>query len=65
MPYTILSYRQIDSVKLLCEIDLKKLFPAPKERNRFDKNRKLLGARALRRLEADKKVRSKLLYEKG
>ncbi len=38
MPKTILSYRQIDSVKLLCEISLKKLLLAPKERDRFDIN---------------------------
>ena len=39
MTGAILSYHQADSIKLLCEIDLKKLFPAtaPKERNRFDK----------------------------
>jgi len=36
----ILSYKQKDSVRLLCKIDLKKLFPttAPKERARFDNN---------------------------
>jgi len=36
----ILTYQQIDSVKLLCEIDLKKLFPvhASKERKRFYNN---------------------------
>jgi len=40
MTGSILSYHQEDSIKLLCEIDLKKLFPAPapKERNRFDNN---------------------------
>jgi len=38
MPGSILSYQQKAPVKLLCEIDLKKLFPAPKERDRFDKN---------------------------
>jgi hypothetical protein len=37
MTESILSYQQEDSVKLLCEIDLKKLFPAPKERERFNK----------------------------
>jgi predicted metal-dependent hydrolase len=39
MPGSILSYQQKTPVKLLCEIDLKKLFPAsaPKERERFDK----------------------------
>jgi hypothetical protein len=34
----MLSYLQTDSIKLLCEIDLKKLLPAPNERNRFNKN---------------------------
>lgn len=38
MTESILSYHQEDSIKLLCEIDLKKLFRSPKERNRFDKN---------------------------
>ena len=40
MTGSILSYQQTDSIRLLCEIDLKKLFPAPasKERNRFDIN---------------------------
>ena len=38
MSDSILSYHQTDSIKLLCEIDLKKLLPAPKERNRSDKN---------------------------
>ncbi len=38
MSESILSYQQADSIRLLCEIDLKKLFPAPKERDRFDKN---------------------------
>jgi hypothetical protein len=33
----ILSCQQEDSVKLLCEIDLKKLLPAPKQRERFNK----------------------------
>ncbi len=37
MPGSILSYQQKTPVKLLCEIDLKKLLPAPKERDRFDK----------------------------
>jgi len=36
MKETILSYYQEDSVKLLCEIDLKKLLPAPKQRERFN-----------------------------
>ena len=38
MAGSILSYHQKDPVKLLCEIDLKKLFPAsaPKERDRFN-----------------------------
>jgi hypothetical protein len=41
MTESILSYHQDDSIKLLCEIDLKKIFPdsAPKERDRFNKNR--------------------------
>ncbi len=34
---SILSYQQKTPVKLLCEIDLKKLLPTPKERERFDK----------------------------
>ncbi len=36
----IFSYHQKYPIKLLCEIDLKKLFPAhaPKERKRFDNN---------------------------
>jgi len=38
MAKTILSYRQIDSVKIQCEIDLEKFLPATKERDRFDKN---------------------------
>ncbi len=38
MSGAILSYYQKDPVRLLCEIDLKKLFLAPKERDRFDKN---------------------------
>jgi len=33
----ILSYNQEDSVRLLCEIDLKKLLLAPKQRERFNK----------------------------
>ncbi len=37
MPGSILSYQQKAPVKLLCEIDLKKLLPTPKERERFDK----------------------------
>ena len=37
MPGAILSYRQKDSIRLLCEIDLKKLLPAPKEREGFNK----------------------------
>jgi len=37
MTGAILSYQQEDSVKLLCEIDLKKLLPAPKQRERFNK----------------------------
>jgi len=36
MTKSILSYQQEDSVKLLCEIDLKKLFLAPKQRERFN-----------------------------
>ncbi len=36
MTESILSYQQEDSVKLLCEIDLKKLLPAPKQRKRFN-----------------------------
>jgi len=38
MSGAILSYHQTDSIKLLCEIDLKNLLPDSKERNRFDKN---------------------------
>jgi len=38
MTGSILSYHQADSIRLLCEIDLEKLLPAPKERDRFDKN---------------------------
>ena len=37
MTDAILSYHQADSIKLLCEIDLKKLLPAPKKRERFNK----------------------------
>jgi hypothetical protein len=37
MTGSILSYKQEDSVKLLCEIDLNKLLPAPKQRERFNK----------------------------
>ena len=37
MTESILSYQQEDSVKLLCEIDLKKLLSAPKQRERFNK----------------------------
>lgn len=36
MTGAILSYIQADSVKLLCEIDLKKLLPALKQRERFN-----------------------------
>lgn len=36
MTGSILSYHQTDSIKLLCEIDLKKLFPVQKERDRFN-----------------------------
>ncbi len=38
MSESIISYHQADSIRLLCEIDLSKLLPAPKERDRFDKN---------------------------
>ena len=38
MTGSILSYHQTDSIKLRCEIDLKKLLPAPKERDRFYQN---------------------------
>jgi len=38
MSGAILSYQQKDPIKLLCEIDIKKLFPVPQERNRFNKN---------------------------
>ena len=37
MTESILSYQQEDSVRLLCEIDLKKLLPAPIQRERFNK----------------------------
>jgi len=37
MTGSILSYNQADSVKLLCEIDLKKLLPDPEQRERFNK----------------------------
>ena len=37
MTESILSYHQADSIKLLCEIDLKKLLLAPKEIERFNK----------------------------
>ena len=37
MTESILSYQQEDSVKLLCEIDLKKRLPAPKQREQFNK----------------------------
>ena len=38
MSRATLSYRQTNPIRLLCEIDLKKLLPGPKERDRFDKN---------------------------
>ena len=38
MTESILSYDQEDSIRLLCEIDLKNLLPTPKERDQFDKN---------------------------
>ncbi len=38
MSGSILSYHQANSVRLVCEIDLKKLLPTPRERERFDKN---------------------------
>lgn len=41
MKGSLLSYHQKDTVRLLCEIDLKKLLPAPKERDRFNKNWKI------------------------
>ena len=37
MTGSIISYQQEDSVKLLCEIDLKNLLPAPKQKERFNK----------------------------
>ena len=37
MSGAILSYQQKDPIRLQCEIDLKKLLPAPKERERFNK----------------------------
>jgi len=40
MPGAILSYQQKDPIRLLCEIDLKKLFLVPKERERFNKKGK-------------------------
>jgi hypothetical protein len=36
MTGSIVSYNQEDSVKLLCEIDLKKLLPDPEQRKRFN-----------------------------
>ena len=36
MTESILSYQKEDSVKLLCEIDLKKLLHVPKQRERFN-----------------------------
>ena len=36
MTGSILSYQQQDSIKLLCEIDLRKLLPDPKQRERFN-----------------------------
>jgi hypothetical protein len=39
MTGSILSYQQQDSIKLLCEIDLNKLFPSPKQRERFNNKR--------------------------
>ena len=38
MTGSILSYQQQDSIKLLCEIDLRKLLPDPKQRERFNQN---------------------------
>jgi hypothetical protein len=38
MPESILSYKQTNPVRLLCEIDHRKLLPTPKERNKFDRN---------------------------
>ena len=37
MTESILSYQQRDPVKLQCKIDLKKLLPVPKQRERFNK----------------------------
>ena len=37
MTGSILSYHQSDSIKFLCKINLKKLFPAPKQRERINK----------------------------
>jgi len=37
MTGSILSYQQEDSVKLRCEIDLKRLLPEPKQKERFEK----------------------------
>ena len=37
MTESILSYNQADPIRFQCEIDLKKLPPAPKQRERFDK----------------------------
>jgi hypothetical protein len=37
MTESILSYNQSDSIKLLCEIDLNKLLPGQRERERFNK----------------------------
>jgi hypothetical protein len=36
MTGSIFSYHQTDPVRLLCEIDLKKLLPEPKQRERFN-----------------------------
>jgi len=36
MTESILSYQQKDPVRLQCEVDLKKLLPAPKQRERFN-----------------------------
>ena len=38
MTGSILSYHQTDPIRLLCEISLKKLLPARKEGDWFDKN---------------------------
>lgn len=37
MTDSTLSYHQADSIRLLCKINLKQLFPTQKERDRFDK----------------------------